>query len=143
MIINICLPIQFYHASRRTIGAEVAIMGVFVVTAENSFLPVKRDNSVNTYSRISTVPWGSERSERPGGPFKTRSSLTRNAPLETWQIKCHEDRKCKGIKHANQLLREMRNACAVDIVLNWDNEAKRDRNLHQTGDCNFWSFLIA
>ena len=30
---------------------------------KNAFPPVKRDNSVNTYSRISTVPQGSERSE--------------------------------------------------------------------------------
>ena len=33
------------------------------VSAKNAFVPVKRDNSVNTYSRISTVPRGSERSE--------------------------------------------------------------------------------
>ena len=36
---------------------------VFLVSAKNAFVPVKRDNSVNTYSRISTVPRGSERSE--------------------------------------------------------------------------------
>ena len=29
--------------------------GVFLVKTKNAFLPVKRDNSVNTYSRISTV----------------------------------------------------------------------------------------
>ena len=28
--------------------------GVFPVNAKNAFLPVKRDNSVNTYSRISS-----------------------------------------------------------------------------------------
>ena len=37
--------------------------GVFLVSAKNAFVSVKRDNSVNTYSRISTVPRGSERSE--------------------------------------------------------------------------------
>ena len=37
--------------------------GVFLVSAKNAFVPVKRDNSVNTYLRISTVPRGSERSE--------------------------------------------------------------------------------
>ena len=37
--------------------------GVFLVSAKNAFVPVKRDNSMNTYSRISTVPRGSERSE--------------------------------------------------------------------------------
>ena len=37
--------------------------GVFPVSTKNAFVPVKRDNSVNTYSRISTVPRGSERSE--------------------------------------------------------------------------------
>ena len=37
--------------------------GVFLVSAKNAFVPVKRDNSVNTYSRISTVSRGSERSE--------------------------------------------------------------------------------
>ena len=40
-----------------------SIKGVFLVTTKNAFVPVKRDNSVNTYSRISTVPRGSERSE--------------------------------------------------------------------------------
>ena len=30
--------------------------GVFLVSAKNAFVPVKRDKSVNTYSRISTVP---------------------------------------------------------------------------------------
>ena len=45
--------------------------GVFLVKTNNAFVPVKRDNSVNTYSRISTVPrvsepvnGASERSER-------------------------------------------------------------------------------
>jgi len=36
---------------------------VFLVSAKNAFVPLKRDNSVNTCSRISTVPRGSERSE--------------------------------------------------------------------------------
>ena len=39
------------------------IKGVFLVSAKNAFVPVKRDNSMNTYSRISTLPRGSERSE--------------------------------------------------------------------------------
>ena len=34
--------------------------GVFLVKMKNAFEPVKRDYSVNTYSRISTVPRGSE-----------------------------------------------------------------------------------
>ena len=34
--------------------------GVFLVKTNNAFVPVKRDNSVNTYSRISTVPRVSE-----------------------------------------------------------------------------------
>ena len=38
-------------------------LGVFLLKMKNAFVPVKRDHSVNTYSRISTVPWGSERSE--------------------------------------------------------------------------------
>ena len=38
--------------------------GVFLVSAKNAFVPVKCDNSVNTHSRISTVPLGSEQSER-------------------------------------------------------------------------------
>ena len=37
--------------------------GVFLVKTNNAFVPVKRHNSVNTYSRFSTVPWGSEQSE--------------------------------------------------------------------------------
>ena len=37
--------------------------GVFLVKMKKAFVPVKRDHSVNTYSGISTVPRGSERSE--------------------------------------------------------------------------------
>ena len=37
-------------------------LGVFLVSAKNAFPPVKRDNSVNTYLRISTVPQVSEQS---------------------------------------------------------------------------------
>ena len=37
--------------------------GVFIVTAKNMFLPIERVISVNIYSRISTIPQGSERSE--------------------------------------------------------------------------------
>ena len=37
--------------------------GVFLVSAKNAFVPLERNHSVNTYSRISTVPRGSERSE--------------------------------------------------------------------------------
>jgi len=36
---------------------------VFLVSAKNAFVPLKRDNNVITNSRISTVPRGSERSE--------------------------------------------------------------------------------
>ena len=38
-------------------------LGVFLVSAKNAFVPVKHNNSVNTYSIISTVPQGSERCE--------------------------------------------------------------------------------
>ena len=41
---NLSLPIQ---------GSETE--GVFLLTTENAFLPVKRVHSVNTYSRISTL----------------------------------------------------------------------------------------
>ena len=37
--------------------------GVFLVSPKNACVPVKRDNNMNTYLRISTVPRGSERSE--------------------------------------------------------------------------------
>ena len=47
--------------------------GVFLVSAKNAFVAVKRDNSVNTYSRISTVPRGSERSEW-ASPWMERAS---------------------------------------------------------------------
>ena len=30
--------------------------GVFLVSTKNAFVPMKRDNSVNTYSKISTAP---------------------------------------------------------------------------------------
>ena len=32
------------------------MMGVFLVKMNNAFVPVKRDHSVNIYSRISTAP---------------------------------------------------------------------------------------
>ena len=41
--------------------------GVFLVSAKNAFLPVKRDHSVSTYSRTSTVSQGSEQSESVNG----------------------------------------------------------------------------
>ena len=44
------------------IGWFSHIKGVFLVSAKNAFVPVKHDKSVNTHSRISTVPRGSERS---------------------------------------------------------------------------------
>ena len=34
--------------------------GVFLVTMQNAFVPVERIYSVNTFSRISTVPRGTE-----------------------------------------------------------------------------------
>ena len=39
---------------------DLLTKGVFLVKTKNAFVPVKRDNSMNTYSRISTVPLGSE-----------------------------------------------------------------------------------
>ena len=48
---------------RRNTPKEDATQGVSLVKMKNAFVLVKRDNSVNTYSRISTVPQGSERSE--------------------------------------------------------------------------------
>ena len=47
--------------------------GVFLVKMKHAFEPVKRDNSVNTYSRISTVPRGSEQSEW-ASPWTERAS---------------------------------------------------------------------
>ena len=41
-------------------GVPTGKKGVFLVSAQNAFVPVERDNSVNTYSRISTVPQGNE-----------------------------------------------------------------------------------
>ena len=38
-------------------------LGVFLVKMKTAFVPVKRIHSVNTYSRILTVLWGSEGSE--------------------------------------------------------------------------------
>ena len=37
--------------------------GAFLVSAKNAFVPVKRVYSMNTFSRISTIPQGSEQSE--------------------------------------------------------------------------------
>ena len=48
----------------KSISLMLAGEGVFLVSTKNAFVPVKRNNSVNTYSKISTVPRGSERSER-------------------------------------------------------------------------------
>ena len=46
-----------------SVGGSLTNLGVFLVSAKNAFVPLERDNSVNTYSRISTVSQGSERSE--------------------------------------------------------------------------------
>jgi len=40
-----------------------ASQGVFLVKTKNAFVPVERDDSVDTYSRISIVPGRSERSK--------------------------------------------------------------------------------
>ena len=77
--------------------------GVFLLTTKNAFVLVEHVVSVNTYLRISTVLWESERSEWAtswkeqaseesvvkwsaaewvtDGAFKTWLSLTRNAPF--------------------------------------------------------------
>ena len=44
------------ETNKRRKGVEMEGMGVFLVMTKNAFVPVKCDNSVNTYSRISTVP---------------------------------------------------------------------------------------
>ena len=58
-------PLTDYQCPRRKprwlLGEQ--ILGVFLVKMKNAFVPVKRDNSVNTHSRISTVPRGSEQNE--------------------------------------------------------------------------------
>ena len=48
-----------------TMGGDfrLPIQGVFLVSAKNAFVPVKRVHSVNRYSRMSAVKQGSERSE--------------------------------------------------------------------------------
>ena len=55
---------RFWRSSEKLLNSK----GVFLVSVKNAFVPVKRDNSVNTYSRISTVSEPvngvSERSER-------------------------------------------------------------------------------
>ena len=51
------------HRGSRAQLVQPRNQGVFLVMTQNAFVPVKRDNSVNTYLRILTVPQGSERSE--------------------------------------------------------------------------------
>ena len=53
-----------YQIPKSTIIVVGLAMGVFLVTKIISIVPVKYDNSVNTYSRISTVPRGSEQSDK-------------------------------------------------------------------------------
>ena len=63
------------HSACVIVGSR-ATKGVFLVKMKNAFVPVKRDNSVNTYLRISTVPRGSERSEW-ASPWTERSEAER------------------------------------------------------------------
>ena len=51
------------HERKSAAKGQRQTEGVFLVKTKNVFVPVKRDNSGNIYSRISTVPRGSERSE--------------------------------------------------------------------------------
>jgi len=44
------------YATIKNIMISFASQGVFLVTTKNAFVPVKCVHSVNTYSRISTVP---------------------------------------------------------------------------------------
>ena len=53
----------FHRISRNAQRSASQSKGVFLVKMKNVFVPVKRVYSVNTYSRISTVPRGSEGSE--------------------------------------------------------------------------------
>ena len=66
------LPFKDYQAIKRgqislsplnPAALSVFFQGVFLVTTENAFVLVNRVYSVNTYSKISTVLRGSERSE--------------------------------------------------------------------------------
>ena len=51
---------------------------------QNAFISVKRDKSVNTYSRFSTVPWGSERSEwaSPWTEWASEVSIVKRSAAE-------------------------------------------------------------
>ena len=55
--------IEGYIRTEWTCDSSGCTQGVFLVKMKHVFEPVKRDNSMNTYTRISTVPPGSERSE--------------------------------------------------------------------------------
>ena len=62
-----CSGIEALWHTRNKMHSELidnnAFHGVFQVKMKDAFDPVKRDHSVNTYSRISTLPPGSEGSE--------------------------------------------------------------------------------
>ena len=67
----VCLSVHTGHSTTQCpIGIDHCYLslqtsqGVFLVTAKTAFLPVKRNHSANTYSLISTVLRGSERSGR-------------------------------------------------------------------------------
>ena len=75
--------------SKTFFGEQITGKGVFLVKMKNAFDPVKRDHSVNTYSRISTVPQGSERSE----PVNGASELSEHNKVERcgaseWSERC-------------------------------------------------------
>ena len=67
-----------------------AFHGVFQVKMKDAFDPVKRDHSVNTYSRISTVSQESEQSE---GVSKV-SKLVNRASKRS---------KCSKVERVNEL----------------------------------------
>ena len=60
---SVCLPFISIRAVSNRTRPKVS-QGVFVLMTKNVFVPVKLIDSVNTYSRISTVPQVSKVSER-------------------------------------------------------------------------------
>ena len=62
---------------------ETLSLGVLLVKMKNVFVPVKRVHSVNTYSWISTIPQGSERSEWVS-PWMEQASEVSGALQSEW-----------------------------------------------------------
>ena len=92
--------------------------GVFLVKMKNAFVPIERVYSMNTYSRISTVPRGSERSEwaswwTEGASKRSEQSEAEHCGASEWSERCDQTNVASPSKTRSSLTR---NAPTVIVI---------------------------